>query len=239
MLELEKMTAASASTSPRVKSLPNIMSPLLSSVNSTPAPYYTELHDANIEDSSYSGANGDNAVLNKAVEDWIAKARESLHEFGTFIGIGGAGMPKSYLVDDSDSSDDDDFVDVQEELDDALLGNDDDRYGIAVQDLSGEGTSTYREGSAPRSQPLRHQSSNSSIGTVGTSVTAAANAMPRPKKLGNESLAKPANLPIEASPFGLFGNLSLKAGPKSRAGSAEPEEDGGSGIANEDFFKSS
>ncbi|KAJ7127063.1 hypothetical protein C8R44DRAFT_593328, partial [Mycena epipterygia] len=33
-----------------------------------------------------------------AVEDWIAKARDSLAEFDGFIGIGGAGMPKSYLV---------------------------------------------------------------------------------------------------------------------------------------------
>jgi hypothetical protein len=35
---------------------------------------------------------------NRAVEDWIAKARDSLAEFDGFIGIGGAGMPKSLLV---------------------------------------------------------------------------------------------------------------------------------------------
>lgn len=248
MQELEKVSAASASASPQVKSMAQLMSPVLSPSTTPPHAYFAELHAAGIDDTSYShggGANGNNALLNKAVEDWIAKARESLHEFGTFIGIGGAGMPKSYLVEDSDS-DDDEFVDVQEELDEGQIGSPDDRYGLAVQDPSGEGT-TIREGTAPPKH-LRHHSSNSSIGTVGTEMTgvttgtsgtAGTNTHPRPKKLGNENFARPANLPVEASPFGLFGKLSLKAGPKSRASSTEPEDHDGSGIANDNFFKSS
>ena len=249
MQELEKVSSASASASPQVKSMAQLTSPILSPSTTPANAYFAELHAADVDDTSYSyagGANGNNALLNKAVEDWIAKARESLHEFGTFIGIGGAGMPKSYLVEDSDSEDDDEFVDVQEELDEGQLGNAEDRYGLAVQDPNGEGT-TYREGTAPPQQHLRHQSSSSSIGTVGTEMTgvttgtsgtAGTNALPRSKK-GNETFARPANLPVEASPFGLFGNLSLKAGPKSRAGSAEPEDHDGSGIANDNFFKSS
>lgn len=248
MQELEKVSAASASASPQVKSMAQLMSPVLSPSTTPPHAYFAELHAAGIDDTSYShggGANGNNALLNKAVEDWIAKARESLHEFGTFIGIGGAGMPKSYLVEDSDS-DDDEFVDVQEELDEGQIGSPDDRYGLAVQDPSGERT-TIREGTAPPKH-LRHHSSNSSIGTVGTEMTgvttgtsgtAGTNTHPRPKKMGNENFARPANLPEEASPFGLFGKLSLKAGPKSRASSTEPEDHDGSGIANDNFFKSS
>jgi len=174
--------------------------------------------------------NANNSAVNKAVEDWIAKARESLHEFGAFIGIGGAGMPKSYLVDEdfegSDSGDEE-FVDVSEDLDG--LGNGD--YGIAVEQPDGDQT---MNGNSLGGGALHHKSSSSSLGTVATTNTTGV----LRKKSGGER-SKPANLPVEASPFGLFGNLSIK-NSRSRAGSQEPEEeDKGPGIANEDFFKSS
>ncbi|KAF9485193.1 hypothetical protein BDN70DRAFT_871586 [Pholiota conissans] len=244
--ELEKVTLASKSGNGPDKidtsALNTLQSPVLSP-STAPGPFFgADEHPTDDYAQVQTGTNDNNPVVNKAVEDWIAKARESLHEFGNFIGIGGAGMPKSYLVDedfeDSDS-DDDDYDDAQEELE--QLGNGDDQYALAVEDPNGEGRA-YDGTATPNQQPLRHQSSNSSIGTTmtgATAGTASTNAMPRPKKIGNnESYEKPAILPAEASPFGMFGHLILKGGPKSRASSVEPDEEDKPGIANADFFKS-
>jgi hypothetical protein len=176
-------------------------------------------------------------VGNKAVEEWIAKARESLHEFGAFIGIGGAGMPKSYLVreDFEDSDDDQEYSDAPEDLDGEP--RDEDRIGVAVENPDGEDI-VYDPSRPQQPDMLRHKSSNSSMGTVGT-VGTANTGLPRPKRNANDN-AKSSTLPVEASPFGLFGKLAIATSPRSRASSAEPEEeDKGSGIANDNFFKSS
>jgi hypothetical protein len=158
------------------------------------------------------------------VEDWIAKAKQSFQEFDGFIGIGGGGMPKSYLVEEdlenAGSDDDDDYVNVDGSDD----GNDD--YEFAVEHHDGDSV----VGGGNR---LRHRSSASSIGTDGTGVTG----MTR-KKSAAEG-AKSAVLPGEAAPFGLFGDLSLKT-PRKRGSSAEiEEEDKAPGIANTNFFRSS
>jgi hypothetical protein len=252
--ELEKVTSASKGGQGGpdqidTSGVNNLHSPVLSPSTASGVFFGSEEHSADIiDDDDHPTSNGNNPALNKAVEDWISKARESLHEFGTFIGIGGAGMPKSYLVDEDfeeSESSEDDYVDVREDLEEQQqLGNEDDQYRLAVQDPNGAGMA-YREGAPTPPQHLRHHSSNSSIGTTatgataataGTSVTTSTNA--RPKKTGNnESYEKPATLPVEASPFGMFGSLSL-GGPKSRATSVEPgEEDKQTGIANDEFFK--
>ncbi|KAF8807008.1 hypothetical protein BYT27DRAFT_7190720 [Phlegmacium glaucopus] len=178
---------------------------------------------------SYAGTNPDEKINTKAVADWIAEARQSLDHFGTLVGIGGATMPQSYLMresyEESDSSDDEEFVEASEDMDG--FGNLDDRYEVAVEeptsdDMGSEGLVAQRS--------LHHKSSTSSFGTTGTG-----NSQIRRKGQGDRS--KPASLPVEASPFGLFGNLSLK-NPRSRASSAErDDEDKGPGIANENFFK--
>ncbi|KAF9525684.1 hypothetical protein CPB83DRAFT_896852 [Crepidotus variabilis] len=241
MNELEKAT--SSSPSKRDRKLPDqidskfdssisLTSPTLSPSSST-SPDFLGDHGQNglvdedkpMEDGTSAEGCGNhhhNAEGNKAISEWISKARDSLQEFGTFIGIGGATMPKNYLVDEdyegSDSDGDDDFVDVQEQLDDG--GSDE--YPIAVErPADGEGHTLY---GTPR---LNSKTSASSLNTNGTAMSGL-------RKKKDSTSSKPAGLPVEASPFGLFGTMMLKT-PKSRAGSEEPE-DKGPGIANENFF---
>ncbi|RXW24288.1 hypothetical protein EST38_g1583 [Candolleomyces aberdarensis] len=171
--------------------------------------------------------NGDPAT-NKAIEDWIAKTRENMQEL-KFICVGGAGAPESYVVEedfeDSDSSSgDDEFVDVREELDDDY---DNDHYEVAVEGPDGG------QYTGP-SLIIRHRSSASSMGTTKSGAT---HNTQRKKHSGDKE--KPANLPVEASPFGLFGNLSLKTSrPRSRVPSEiDEDEDKGAGIDNQDFFR--
>ena len=227
MLELEKLSSKQTQKTPDQSDAPSMLqSPVLSPTSTSDSFFGSDAQPGGANDPSGS-ANTNSIAVNKAVEDWIAKARDHLHEFGAVIGIGGAGMPKSYLVDEdfegSDSGEEDEFVDVQEDF-----GNEDDRFELAVEDPDGEDM-LLREVEPSRGR-LRHMSSNSSIGTAGTNL---------PRKRGPGENSKPANLPVEASPFGLFGNLMLK-NPRSRASSVEPgEEDKGPGIANENFFKSS
>ena len=159
---------------------------------------------------------------NEALADWIAKARESFQEFGTFIAIGGAALPKSYLMehdDDESESNDEEYPDAEDPDDD------DDSYKITVEN---------REGGTPVSgRQIQHKSSASSMDTNTTTNTSQ-------RKRNHGESARPANLPVEASPFGLFGNMILKS-PKSRDNSVEPEEEDykGPGIANEHFFSAS
>jgi hypothetical protein len=229
MQQLAEVTASSASNKPNISHLnttitdqekPLVLSPTAS------GPYFGSFS------GSVSGTGQDensDATANKAVSDWIAKARQSLDHFGALVGIGGGAMPQRYLIrenyEDPDSSGDDEFVDVSEELD--VLGNSDDRYELAVEEPNSDDMKSEGLGGGQRS--LRPKSSVSSLGTSGTG-----NSQLRKR----EDRSKPASLPVEASPFGLFGNLSLKSG--SRAGSAErDDEDKGPGIANENFFKPS
>ena len=221
MQQLAEVTASSASSNQKPKV--NIMitdpeKPLVLSPSTT-GPYF-------------GSSDESNDAAEKDVADWIARARQSLDHFGSLVGIGGAAMPQRYLIresyEESDSSDDDEFVDVSEELDD--FGNPDDRYEVAVEEPNGDDMGS--EGPGDPSLQLRHKSSASSFGTTGT-----ANGSYRKKVPGE--LSKPASLPVQAAPFGLFGNLMLK-NPRSRAGSAErDDEDKGPGIANENFFKPS
>lgn len=183
------------------------------------SPYSPTGNDSYLSPHS-SSAPRTNPATNKAIEDWIAKTRENMQEL-SYICVGDAGAPESYVVKDnpeegSDSSGDDQFVDVQEELD-GYEGEEE--YRVAVQDPDGAKLTSP-------SSSIRHKVSSSSMGT-----TKSGN---RKKYVADD---KPANLPVEASPFGLFGNLSLKSRPKSRNPSeVDEEEEKGSGIANLNFF---
>ncbi|KAG6819729.1 hypothetical protein H0H93_009252 [Arthromyces matolae] len=156
---------------------------------------------------------------NKAVEDWVAKAKQSFEEFDVFIGIGGPGMPKGYLVEDDlekADSEEDDYVNISDHESD---------FEFAVEhhdgdEIHGNGT-------------LKHHSSSSSLGTNGTGL-------PRKKHSGES--AKPVILPGAEVPIGLLARMSLQASSKKRGTSAEPaeeEEDKTPGIANTNFFRSS
>ena len=225
MQQLAEVTASSANK-PKISNVNTMMSdsenPLVLSPTAS-GPYFGSVSGS----ASGIGQDENSDAANKAVSDWIAKARQSLDHFGALVGIGGGAMPQHYLMredyEESDSSGVDDFVDVSEELDG--FGDSDDRYELAVEepnsdDMKSEGLGVQRI--------LRHKSSTSSLGTSATGNS-------QLRKRGGD---KPANLPVEASPFGLFGNMSLKS--RSRAASAErDDEDKGPGIANENFFKPS
>lgn len=162
-----------------------------------------------------------NPETNQVVADWIAKARESLEEFGGFIA--GGGLPGSYLVDQDseDLSGDDDDISVPEEGVDMDVGElAEGSVGIRVEYADGD--CEPQSGSGSR---LRHKSSSSSLGSTGTTTT---------RRKGAE---KSAILPNEAAPFGLLGGLALKRN-LHRASSAQPGEtdDSNTGIAGDEFF---
>jgi hypothetical protein len=181
--------------------------------------------DPNLE----NGIDDDSALLsedpeaNEVLSDWIAKAKESFQEFGILLAIGGAALPKSYLMEEDEDeadSNEEEYMDAEEPEDD------DASYKITVEDQTPEAHVDERR--------IQHKSSTSSLNTSGTTNTSG-----QRRKNQSES-SKPANLPVEASPFGLFGTMVLKS-PKSRATSIEPEEEEykGPGIANENFFSAS
>lgn len=209
-LEASPSKLPSSNASDSFASSPRLSSPVLSPTSS----------------HSYVGSESSptaDAERNKAVEDWIAKAKQSFQEFDGYIGIGGAGLPKSYFVEgdleNPETSDEDDYVDVVGSND----GSDD--FEIAVEHFDGEELSIGNN-------PLRHRSSASSLATNDSGTTG----YHRRRKSSGSS--KPAVLPGGATPFGLFGELSLKT-PRKRGKSAEVQEDKAAGIANTNFFRSS
>ncbi|CAK5268551.1 unnamed protein product [Mycena citricolor] len=165
----------------------------------------------------------DNVETNKVVEDWIAKARGSLAEFDGFIGIGGAGLSKRYLVEedleDSSSGDDDHAVSDDDDLGDGTTHGG--AVDIEVMDSDGEEVPVGHRGHRGVKD---RQMSNSSSTT---------DRNPKKKDSGNTKLA---TLPSEASPFGLMADLSLKTG---LAESPEAVDAPALGVANADFFRSS
>lgn len=218
MRELEKVSSR------RDQNLPDHLESKLNDfqLSSDPVLDGTEGLENGIVQTDSAGLNED-PKANEALADWIAKARESFQEFGTFLAIGGAALPKSYLMeDDEDESElnDEEYPDADDPDDD------DDSYKIIVED---------REGGVPvTGRQIQHKSSASSMDTNTTTNTSGQ------RRRNQGESAKPANLPVEASPFGLFGNMILKS-PKSRDNSVEPEEEDykGPGIANENFFSAS
>jgi hypothetical protein len=169
---------------------------------------------------------GPGPETDRAVEDWIAKAKGSLAEFGGFIGIAGSGVQKSYLVEqdpEDDPSSGDDENDTAE-----TMNNQNAEFEIAVEtdDL---GEDEERSNLARRSA-RRSRLSNSSAGSVGTRMMK--------KDSGGEKLAI---LPSEAVPFGLMAELSLRKNRESSVDPEEPEEESKSnvGIVRNDYFRSS
>ncbi|KIK63161.1 hypothetical protein GYMLUDRAFT_41485 [Collybiopsis luxurians FD-317 M1] len=162
---------------------------------------------------------------NKDVEDWIAKARESLAEFGGFIGIGGGNMPKSYFV-EQDPEGSSDSGNESESGDQATSQNEGE-YEFAIVDDEGEEWSPQE--SERRRAPSKRLS-GSSAGSVSVSGL---------KK--KEATAKSVTIPNEAVPFGLMAELSLKKqrkrGSSSEVEMDEPETE--TGVANADFFRPS
>jgi hypothetical protein len=146
------------------------------------------------------------------VEEWIAKARESIEAFGGFIGAGGPGMSKAFFVDedpeDSESSGDG-------------------AYEFAVEDADGE----------PIGSPsVAGQSSRSASRKVRSCSDSSNGSLHRQESNGSSGTQKLAILPSEAAPFGLIAGLALKHRRKKNHPPVEDDDE--VGIANEDFFRS-
>lgn len=184
------------------------------------------LSPSSTHDDSYFDSEA-SPETNKDVLDWIVKARESLDVFDTFIGIGGAGMPRDYIVeeDPEDSPSSDDEFGTPEEGEG--------EYDIAVVDSDGEEWNP-EDNMESRRRTSRQRSNASSTGSNHTGL-------PQPKKKDSGASAKLATLPSEAAPFGLMAGLSLRKHKQQKGGSVEPEEkaDDGLGVANDDFFRTS
>lgn len=154
-------------------------------------------------------------VAKPDVLDWIAKARESLEQFGGYISMGGPGATRAQLNGDG-----------EDETEDGSTSNDEDEYEFAVEDADGDG-------------PLGSAGLDGDHNGAYLSENEGSLATRRPS-----ATEKLAILPSEAAPFGLMANLSLKmtrrrrSRPSSEA-AEEGEEVDALGIPNKDFFRSS
>ncbi|KAF5359499.1 hypothetical protein D9756_003353 [Leucocoprinus leucothites] len=152
---------------------------------------------------------------NRAIEDWLAQAKESFLQFGNSIS-------KTYPSDedyDSAGYDDEDYEyigrdDIEGEVDDK------ERYDISVETTEENSLANQDIGG----QQLKLRSSNSSLNTIATSV-AGSTGQPR-RKISGE---KPLNLLTEAAPWGLMGKLSLISHPSE-------ENPDNTGINNPVYF---
>jgi hypothetical protein len=191
-----------------------------SSLASPPVLSPTSTHDSNYFGSDLAGRASPGP--HKDVEDWIAKARESLADFGGFIGIGGAGMPKSLIVKkdpeaSSDSGGETDAVDG-----DAEGSRNNDEFEFAVVDDDGEEWNPQESG-----YDRRRRLSGSSVGSNSNLKKKAA-------------AGKSVTIPDAAVPFGLMADLAykkLKRGSSSEAEIDEHEPE--TGVANANFFRPS
>jgi len=230
MRELEKVTSTSSnkrSTDQVDDAIANFSSPVLSPTSTSGSFFGSEAHPSGTSNAD----NNENAEANKAIQDWIAKARESLHDFGNFMEIGGAALPKKFLLqddaEDTSSDEDEEYADASDDFENNT------NYGLTIERPEGGETRHYSDG--PSGNKLQHKLSGASIATAATASTSTFSR----KKKDSADKTRSANLPVEASPFGLFSDLSLR-NPASRGTSVEPEEaDRGPGIANENFFKPS
>lgn len=166
------------------------------------------------------------AGTKKAIEEWIAKTRENMQELSSFI-LSDAGVPESYIVEedpeDPPSSGDEEYHEASDHPNG--FGHGEDRVGWAVEDSDGQPSQPHEGRPSHR---IRHRSSASSMGTTRSTG--------RKKNGGDHD--KPANLPVPAAPFGLFGRIGLQLSTSGQ-GADEESEDTGAGIANEHFFKPS
>jgi hypothetical protein len=155
------------------------------------------------------------------VEEWIAKARESIEAFGEFIGAGGVEMTKDFLVD--------------QDPENSGGSDDDDAYEIAIEDEEGEAAALEEllADSAGTDNDGGYQGRSSSSNISGHSGGSGG---PKKKLSNGQASPKLVIIPGEAAPFGLIASLALKTRRRRSSGSVDDEDD--VGVANEDFFRS-
>jgi len=155
------------------------------------------------------------------VEEWIAKARESIEAFGGFIGAGGAGMTKGFLV--------------QEDPEDSDSGGEV-FYEFAAEDEDGEVAEVNEYGAEQGANETRQKSRSASRELRSIGGTSGVSGASKRESSGS-GIQKLVTLPSEASPFGLIANLSLRHRKRRSSPGVENEND--VGVANEDFFRPS
>lgn len=180
---------------------PDLLSPLMSPLSS-PTQVGAETNGTKTPDHTQ-----------KAVTEWMARAKESLDVFGDSINMAGASMPRNLLAghDQEDEDEDDGYYTAHDD-------EDEDEVAIAVERLDVHGNEM------PARKMVRNKNSASSLNSGGSPNHA-------PKEL------KAAIIPTKASPFGLFGHMGLR---KLRGASVDPEEQDdkdATGIAGDDFFR--
>lgn len=150
------------------------------------------------------------------VQDWIAKARESIQAFDGYINMGGPGVRTSDLLADDEGSD------PEAEYAGVDAGDDDEEYALTVDDGEADEPSTDED------------------------VVRVRRLSGPDDAAGARSKGQLATIPSPAAPFGLMAKLHLgsnRAGlrrmkSKSSVG-AEEEDDEDVGLANPDFFRPS
>ncbi|KAJ3971250.1 hypothetical protein EV361DRAFT_912156 [Lentinula raphanica] len=228
--EIQKLMAKLAKLEEANKQRNSVPSAGLSESSSLTSPPI--LSPSSTHDSAYFGgsdlaATGSqvNPSANRDVEDWIAKARESLAEFGGFIGIGGASMPKSYIVEQDPEGLSDSGGDSESGSGDIGDHQSNGDYEFAVVDDEGE---EFSPQDSDYKRTLGKRMSGSSLGS---------NAGLKKK----DSTGKSVTIPNEAVPFGLMAELSYKnvrkQGSNSEAEIDEPEPE--TGVASANFFRPS
>ncbi|THV03202.1 hypothetical protein K435DRAFT_775090 [Dendrothele bispora CBS 962.96] len=150
------------------------------------------------------------STTNKAVEDWFAKAKDSLADFDGFIGMGGATLPKRYIIapdpeDSGDGEESDYYSDARSDFD-----TEDSRLDISAADSDAEDGDAGSNAGSARTRP----------------------------KTAKKAGGKMATLPSEAAPFGLMADLSLRTHKRLEGSDEEAPGDGKNlGVANADFFR--
>jgi hypothetical protein len=196
--------------------------------------------------SSYDLSDGHSArspTVSPDVQDWIAKAKESIEAFGEFVGMGGAAIAKSLLVDedleDEESSEEDDH---SEDEDGVIVQRpketDHDEYAIAVEDSDGEeapGSTDWNDVGSSKSGNRR--SSGSSMGG-GPTGTAPSTPHVKKKELGGAA-KKLSVIPPKTSPWGLMANLNRKNNLSRKGSEENSDAEGDVGVARGDFFSPS
>ncbi|KAF7965459.1 hypothetical protein HWV62_43471 [Athelia sp. TMB] len=141
------------------------------------------------------------------VEEWIAKARESIEAFGGLIGAGGAGATQGFLQD--------------QDPDDSWNESDDNSSPVEGEDRAS--VDPDERGDDERPGHVRSPSTGQESVASGSKSSAAT------------WTQKPVMLPHGSSPFGLMANLSLKHGKRQPSPGIAEEED--VGVASDQYFK--
>ncbi|KAH9949980.1 hypothetical protein B0H21DRAFT_832802 [Amylocystis lapponica] len=167
-------------------------------------------------------AEGDSGTA-PDVEDWIAKARQTMEAFGGYINMGGSSVTMEMLGDEGESDDGSEGV----------LEDDGDVDGGDGE--SGEMSESVLSLDSPANGRGRGYFSRESTDSASDSTH---------RRGHGGATQKLATLPHEAAPFGLMATLALNKSRRQRSrrssiSEASAGDHGGVGLANDDYFRPS